>query len=499
VVLEKAWVPQLMVNLSFVFDGLSLFYGCVICGIGVLICWYAAEYLDNEYRSHGRFYTYLLLFMTAMLGTVFSNNLLLLFVFWEITGVASFLLIGFLHEDEKSQVGARQALLVTAATGLCMLIGIIMLGLTAGTYDLKAIAGGNVLQSRPAAWNATMCVFLLVGAFGKSAQFPFQFWLPGAMAAPTPVSAYLHSATMVKLGVFLTARLFPIFSGLDVWIWLLGTVGFVTMLLGAYLALRSVDLKAILAYSTVSQLGFLIGAYGIGSRMGVQFDFVHVLSHVFYKATLFMVAGIVDHATGLRDIRRLGGLARYMPLTAIAAAGGAAALAGLPLTTGFISKEILLTNLGDLYSAQGGISIFFLILVILAATLSVAFAARLFSKVFLGVKPDGLPFHRPGLALQVPPFLLTLGTVGFGVYPGALDQMVAWLAVPGLHVTKAEHLALWHGVNFAFLTSLGIFTAGGLLYWMTRNFSPGESALPKWLQFDVAFEKGLHGLSVSSQ
>ncbi|MHA3775482.1 hydrogen gas-evolving membrane-bound hydrogenase subunit E [Verrucomicrobiota bacterium sgz303538] len=499
VVLAREWIPQLMVNFSLVFDGLSLFYGFVICGIGVFVCWYAAQYLDNEYRSHGRFYTYLLLFMTAMLGTVFSNNVLLLFVFWEITGVASFLLIGFFHEDEKSRTGARQALLVTEATGLCMLIGIIMLGLTAGSYDLHKIAAGDVLKNQPAAWSTAMCALLLVGAFGKSAQFPFQFWLPGAMAAPTPVSAYLHSATMVKLGVFLTARIFPIFSGLDLWIWLLGTAGFFTMLVGAYLALRSVDLKAILAYSTVSQLGFLMGAYGIGSRLGVRFDFVHILSHVFYKATLFMVAGIVDHATGIRDVRKLGGLARYMPLTAISAAGGAAALAGLPLTTGFISKEILLTDLGKLLSSQWGLSVLYLLLFALAATFSVTFAARIFFNVFLGAKPATLPVHPPGMALQIPPFLLTLCTFGFGIFPGGLDGMLAWLAVAGLHTGKAEHLALWHGFNFALFTSLGITAAGALLYWWTRNSSKESSPLSRALQFDVLFEKGLHGLSTFSQ
>jgi NADH:ubiquinone oxidoreductase subunit 5 (subunit L)/multisubunit Na+/H+ antiporter MnhA subunit len=493
VLLEAPWIPMLGLNFSFLVDGLSIFYGFVICGIGVLVCWYAAEYLGAKYASHGRFYAYLLLFMTAMLGTVFSNNLLLLFIFWELTGVASFLLIGFFHEKAESRRGARQALIITAATGLCLLAGLIMLGLSSGTYSLAEMTERGLPGGRVDAWIQAACVLLLLGAFGKSAQFPFHFWLPGAMAAPTPVSAYLHSATMVKLGVFLTARLFPIFQSLELWFWLVCGIGFFTMLVGAFLALRSNDLKAILAYSTVSQLGFLIGAYGLGSRTGVQTDFVHVLSHVLYKGSLFMTAGIVDHCTGLRDVRRLGGLGRFMPVTAFSAAVGAAALAGLPFTTGFISKEILLT---DLVSAEawGWFS-----LVGISAIFTVAFAARLFFNVFTGLAPADLTVKRPGWSIQLPPFLLAAAALVLGTFPGALDGMVNGLKVAGLHAAEPVHLALWHGFNLTLFATMGILAAGAGLYFWAQKTHWRFAVIPRGLQFDAGFERGLEGLSLVSK
>lgn len=494
VVTEMPWVPQLDINISFLFDGLSVFYGFVICGIGVLVCWYAAEYLGKKYRAHGGFYACLLLFMSAMLGTVFSDNLLLLFVFWEITGVASFLLIGFFHEEEASRKGARQALLVTAATGLCMLAGVILLGLSAGTYSLAAIfEAGALPDSRGAGWMEAACVLLLLGAFGKSAQFPFQFWLPGAMAAPTPVSAYLHSATMVKLGVFLTARLWPVFHSLDLWFWLVGGVGFFTMLLGAFLALRSNDLKAILAYSTISQLGFLIGAYGLGSRTGVQVDFVHVFSHVLYKGSLFMTAGIVDHCTGTRDVRRLGGLGRRMPVTAFSAAVAVAALAGLPFTTGFISKELLLADL----AAAGAWAWFAMVTV--SAVMTVAFAARIFFNVFSGVTPASLPVKTPGWSIQIPPLLLAVAALWFGTFPGSMDGMVNSLKVAGLHGVEPVHLALWHGFTVELLATAFIVLAGAALYVRSEKSGWRRAEIPAWLQFDKAFDRGLDGLGSLSK
>jgi len=488
-VVEIPWVPRLGINLSFLIDGLSVFYGFVICGIGVLVCWYAAEYLGEKY-AHGRFFSCLLFFMMAMLGTVFSNNLLLLFVFWELTGVASFLLIGFFHEKEESRRGARQALLVTAATGLCMLAGVIIIGLQAQTYSLKQLTQMSFMDNGA---TTGACVLILLGAFGKSAQFPFQFWLPGAMAAPTPVSAYLHSATMVKLGVFLTGRIFPIFHSLEVWFWLVCGVGFFTMLLGAFLALRSNDLKAILAYSTVSQLGFLIGAYGLGSRTGVQADFLHVLSHVLYKGSLFMTAGIVDHCTGQRDVRKLGGLGRHMPLTAFSAAVGTAALAGLPLTTGFISKELLLA---DLSSAGAWL---FYGMVALSAMLTVAFAARFFFNVFTGEKTEHLSVHKPGLLIQLPPLLLAVAVVAFGAFPGLLDGVLNALKVAGLHETTAAHLALWHGWNLALFTTAVAIAAGAGLYVFAQKTQWRWAEIPNWLKFDESFERGLVGLASFSK
>ena len=493
---ELSWVPSLGLNLSFLVDGISIFYGFIISGIGVLVCWYGAEYLGDKYEFQGRFYAYMGLFMTAMLGTVFSDNILLLFVFWEMTGIASFLLIGFLHEKLASRVGARCALIVTVGTGLLMLAGLVLLGIQTKTYSLSVMAAQEgtwgFTGSALVLFEVTM-VLLLIGAFGKSAQFPFHFWLPGAMAAPTPVSAYLHSATMVKLGVFLTARLFPVFQSLEIWFWFVCGVGFFTMLLGAYLALCSHDLKAILAFSTVSQLGFLIGAYGLGGKTGIQVDFIHILSHVFYKGALFMIAGIVDHSAGTRDVRALGGLGRYMPLTCFAAAVTTASLAGLPLTMGFISKEILLADIGNAEVAL------FLGMFVVFAVLTVAFALRIFFKVFLGRTPEKLHVHRPGLSIQLPPFLLALAVLVFGVFPGTLDGMLGWLSVPGLHTVGDVHLALWHGVTRELWITLGIVVLGVGLFFLAENTQWKWAKIPRILRFDELFEAGLNGLSTYSK
>ncbi|NJK90833.1 MAG: hypothetical protein HC904_02730 [Blastochloris sp.] len=307
--LELPWVPSLSINLTFLVDGLSLFFGLIVTGIGTLIFLYARSYFEGDQDSAlGRFYSYLLLFLTAMLGTVFAGNLITMFICWELTGIASFLLIGFSHEKEGSRHGARMALLITGLTGLIMLFGLIMLGLGTGTWLWSDLITSDLNSLHSSPWFNAALVLIFLGAMGKSAQFPFHFWLPNAMAAPTPVSAYLHSATMVKLGVYLCARIFPVFHQAELWFPLLCSIGFGTMLYCAWLALRSHDLKAILAYSTVSQLGFLIGFYGMGSSVGVHFDFIHILSHALYKACLFMIVGIVDHSCGIRDIRQLGGL-----------------------------------------------------------------------------------------------------------------------------------------------------------------------------------------------
>ncbi len=493
------WVPSLNINLSFIIDGLSLFYGFVISGIGILVCWYAAQYFSDDQKSLGWFFACLLAFMTAMLGAVFSNNLILLFTFWELTGIASFLLIGFSHSSEKARLGARRALLVTVSTGLALLAGLILLGLQGETYEFHSLltnASSYVKNGNPLLTMAG--VLILIGAFGKSAQFPFHFWLPGAMAAPTPVSAYLHSATMVKLGVFLTARMFPIFGSLDFWMPMVAGVGFFTMLFGAFLALRSNDLKAILAYSTVSQLGFLIGFYGIGSAQGIRFDFVHVISHVFYKGALFMVAGIVDHSTGTRDVRKLGGLGRAMPLTAVSAVIATAALAGIPLTTGFISKEIMLADLGRM-AEMNALGWLFLGMVALSATFTVAFALRIFLTVFTGKKPSTLHFHAPGLALQIPPFLLGCAALVFGIFPGPLGRMLDTLSVTGLHAATEGYLALWHGFNQELLFSSVIIAAGILLYLWAQKTQWRWASTPRVLQFDKFFDEMVDGLSTFSK
>jgi len=483
------WIPALGINLTFYPDGLALFYGLVVAGVGVLVVFYAANYLDAHYRDHGKFYAYLLVFMSAMLGTVLSGNLMVLFVAWELTGIASFLLIGFLHEEKKSAYGARMALLTTGLTGLALLVGVIMLGQIFGTYEFAEILGAPVPPEKAGqlSWAFLFCA---IGIFGKSAQFPFFYWLPNAMAAPTPVSAYLHSATMVKLGIFLTARLLPCFHGLAEWTPLLVAIGFGTMLLGAVLAVLSHDLKGVLAFSTISQLGLLIGYYGLfAAGVPLRWDYVHILNHVFYKACLFMIVGIIDHSTGTRDLRLLGGLFRLMPLTGISAAIGLAAMAGLPFTTGFLSKELLLKSIFDFRHSQQLLVDFAVGAVVLAALLKVVFSLRVFHRGFLGAPTPAViaHWHAPSLALQLAPALLAGAALVFGVAAGAFGRLGDLFAISGVHAAPME-LHLWHGITPELLTSAGIVAAGVALYAVLNRFGWERLRVPRVLGFDRAFE-----------
>lgn len=500
-VVSIPWIPTLGLDLTFLLDGLSLFFGLVVSGMGALIVFYASSYLDDHYEHHGRFYAYLLLFMTAMLGTVLAGNLLLLFVFWELTGIASFLLIGFLHGKAESRDGARMALLVTGATGLAMLAGIVITGLQTGTYDLVSLLSG---EATPASRAAMTVAFLLValGAMGKSAQFPFHFWLPNAMAAPTPVSAYLHSATMVKLGVFLVARIFPVFRADDLWTPLLVTVGFGTMICAALLALLSHDLKAILAYSTVTTLGMLTGFYGLSPQAGAQGDLLHIASHVFFKGALFMCAGIIDHAAGTRDVRALGGLRRHMPMLAIIVAICAASMAGIPGTLGFVSKEYFLKSVVGFLHSGHWLAAYALILATLALALKVAFSLRLFGHVFGGKEKPGTMahFHAPSPLLLAPPALLALASLVFGLRPQWLGDLLAPLFVSGLHnpdILKLkplpDHWALEVGLG------AGILCAGALLYLGITRKAWARLSIPAEMRVDNLFDSAVHALPVGAK
>lgn len=491
---EWSWVPSIGLNLSFGIDGLSLFFAGIVSGMGVLVVFYAGFYLDDHYAHHGRFYAYLMLFMAAMLGTVLSDNLLLLFFFWELTGIASFLLIGFLHEDAGSRRGARMALLVTGATGLAGLAGIVLVRQIGGTYSLRELMQMGGLAHLPLS-GAAMAL-LLLAAFGKSAQFPFQFWLPNAMSAPTPVSAYLHSATMVKLGVFLTARLFPLFHEHPYWAPLVSTVGFVTLLVGGLLALLSTELKAILAYSTVSQLGFLIGYYGLGPPGGVEYDYLHILNHVFYKGALFMVVGIVYVATHAKDIREVGGLWKRMPLLGGIAGIACAAMLGVPGTTGFLSKELMFKEIFVSPAAHGALGLFAVTSVVVTSLLKVAFSVRLFQGIFLGKEPPGLTehFHAPPSWMLLPPAVLSACALVLGVAPELMSQPMHQLNVPGLQTPTAPELHLWHGVTRELLASLSVVAAGfGVVAWGNHT-QWSWAVVPRLLRFDRLYDGAVDGL-----
>jgi NADH:ubiquinone oxidoreductase subunit 5 (subunit L)/multisubunit Na+/H+ antiporter MnhA subunit/multisubunit Na+/H+ antiporter MnhB subunit len=499
VMVEWPWVPSLGLPLSFRADGLASFFGVVVSGMGVLIAFYARFYLDDHYRHHGRFYAYLLLFMAAMLGTVFANHLLVLFIFWELTAFASFLLIGFSHEKNESRRGARMAFLLTSLTGLCLLAGVVLIGQVSGTYELDRLLREGLDATDPRSQAAL--VLVMIGAFGKSAQIPFHFWLPNAMAAPTPVSAYLHSATMVKLGVFLSARLFPVFVEFDLWAPLVTVVALLTMTLAAVLALLSHDLKAILAYSTVSQLGFLIGYYGLGPPGGVIYDYLHILNHVYYKGCLFMVVGIVEHATGTRDVRQLGGLFRRMPAVGLAAGLACAAMAGLPGTTGFLSKEMMLKEIFTMSEIHGGLGIFAMVCVVLTSLMKVLFSARIFLGVFLGPASARVinHFHATSRWMTGPPLLLAMGTLVCGLFPVLWELPFNLLAVEGLHAPAEIHLTLWHGFNRELAVSAGLVAGGLVLFFAGRRRVWERVRMPGWLQHDVWFERGLDGFGAGTK
>jgi len=440
------WVPSLGISLSFRLDGLSLLFAVLVALVGGFVLIYAGGYLAGHAQL-GRFYALLLVFMASMLGLVLADNLLALFVFWELTSVSSYLLIGFDHQRERARAAALQALLVTGLGGLALLAGFLLLGQAGGTFEvseLPARAGGFPAHSN----YVPVLLLVLAGAFSKSAQFPFHFWLPDAMEAPAPVSAYLHAAAMVKAGVYLLARLSPVLAGTDLWTYLVGGTGALTMLVGAWLACRQTYLKRILAYSTVSALGTLMALLGLGMPAAVTAALVFFLGHVFYKGALFLAAGNLEHETGTGDIYQLGGLKRRMPWTALAALSAAAAMAGLPPTLGFIAKEsALAAALASPLAAE------------LATTLLVAASAFI-------IAAAGLVAWRPffgdskmqlGSVREAPPSMvlgpLALGSGGLllGLLPGAAGQAVAAAAGAVSPASEAVRLHLWHGWNLGLL------------------------------------------------
>ncbi|MCK6554123.1 hypothetical protein L6Q96_06000 [Candidatus Binatia bacterium] len=461
------WAPSLGLGLSFYIDGLAVLFVLLIAGIGLLIVVYARFYMPAE-DPLPRFYALLLFFMAAMLGVVTAGNLLLLVVFWELTSISSFLLIGFRDEDVAARTGAYQSLIVTGLGGLALLAGAIVLGQAAGTYDVaELLARAGTVRNLPAAPIALG--LMLFGAFTKSAQVPFHFWLPGAMAAPTPVSAYLHSATMVKAGLFLLGRLFPIFGDTAVWQVGVTGVGAVSVVVGGWIALRQTDLKALLAYSTISQLGLITLFYGYGSRAAAIAATFHVLNHALFKAPLFMAAGIVDHETGERDLRRLGGLARVMPRTALVASVAAAAMMGIPLLNGFLSKEMLL-EAAIAGSATGAWASGLLAAVTIGSVFTAAYSLRFLAGTFLGpVPPFGSP-HEAGLGLLAPAAGLAALCVAIGVVPnllvGPLLQSAASAVVGG---PVEVYVKLWHGWTAALWLSLSVLVAGGAYFHARRR------------------------------
>lgn len=382
------WIPSMGLDLSFRLDGLSLLFLLLILGIGLLIILYARYYLSDK-DSMGQFYAYLILFMSAMVGIVISNNMIQLWMFWELTSISSFLLISFWSHKPDARKGARMALTVTGTGGLALLAGLLLLGNIVGSYDLDTVLASGDLIRAHAAYPIAL-VLVLLGAFTKSAQFPFHFWLPHAMAAPTPVSAYLHSATMVKAGIFLLCRFYPALAGTDLWFMIVSLTGLITLLLGAYIALFKHDLKGLLAYSTISHLGLITLLLGLNSDLAAVAAVFHIINHATFKASLFMAAGIIDHETGSRDMRKLNGLMKYMPHTATLAIVAALSMAGVPLLNGFLSKEMFFAETLD-QSMLGSLSWMIPLLATVGAAFSVAYSLRFIHDVFFNGEPIDLP------------------------------------------------------------------------------------------------------------
>jgi multicomponent K+:H+ antiporter subunit A len=467
------WVPEIGLNLSFRLDGLSLMFAGLILFIGLMIVIYAHFYLSAK-DSVAKFYSEMMLFMAAMLGVVLSDNLLLLVVFWELTSLSSFLLVGFWSHRADARAGARQALAVTGGGGLVMLGGFVLLGHIAGTFELSEMLGQVAsIQADPLFVPALLLI--LVGAFTKSAQFPFHFWLPDAMAAPTPVSAYLHSATMVKAGVFLMMRMYPVLAGTGVFEAVVTTVGLITVLFAAFIALFKHDLKGLLAYSTVSHLGLITFLVGLGSPLAAVAAVFHVLNHATFKASLFMIAGIVDHETHSRDMRQLGGLYKLMPWTATLSMVAAASMAGIPLTNGFLSKEMFFTEAVEGSAGMAGVWPWAVpVLVTLAGVFSVAYSLRFVHDTYfngpIGDVPNPHP-HEPPLGMKLPAMILVTMCIVVGLLPaltfGPLVHVAATALVGG--GLPEYHLAIWHGFNMPLLMSAIAVAAGvGIYLWLAR-------------------------------
>ena len=464
------WMPLLGLNFSLMLDGLGFFFALLILGIGLLIIAYGRNYLSRD-DNMGQFFTYLLLFQGAMVGIVLSDNILLLLVFWELTSLSSFLLIGYWKHLPEGRQGARMALTVTGMGGLAMIGGMLILGEIAGSYDLSVILQNReLIQADPLYVPAL--ILILLGCFTKSAQFPFHFWLPHAMAAPTPVSAYLHSATMVKAGIFLMARMWPVLSGTPEWFAIVTTAGLITMVLGAVIALFKHDLKALLAFSTVSHLGLITMLLGTGTAFGAMAAMFHILNHATFKAALFMSAGIIDHEAHTRDIRRLGGLRKLMPITFIVASLAALSMAGIPLLNGFLSKEMMLEEANHTVLFNTPWLVPFLATV--GSLFSAAYCFRLIGHVFLGPVRDDYPAkpHDPGAGLWLPPAILIVLVVVIGIAPFLAEPFIKLVTASVLgeaaEVLKA-YFKIWHGLVPALYMSI-VAIIGGLI--MLAIFRP---------------------------
>ncbi len=511
------WMPSFGINFTAYVDGLGLLFALLITGIGALVVLYSIYYLDKNKEQLHNFYVYLLMFMGAMLGVVLSDNLIVLYMFWEFTSISSFLLIGYWYHRERSRYGALKSMLITVFGGLSMLGGFLLLYLMAGTFSIRELVEvSGQLMTEPLFVPAMLLV--LLGAFTKSAQFPFHIWLPDAMEAPTPVSAYLHSATMVKAGIYLVARMSPIFAESSIWLWLVAGFGILTMFWGSFNAVKQTDLKGILAFSTISQLGMIMSLLGVGAA-ALHYDYLddniymvatlaaifHLINHATFKGSLFMVVGIVDHETGTRDIRKLGGLMNFMPITFTIAIIGAFSMAGLPPFNGFLSKEMFFTGMVrvlemDIFNLDT-IGILFPIIAWVGSIFTFIYSMILVFKTFTGKhQPEKLEKkpHEAPFGMLVPPIILASLVVIFGFFPNILTDRIIEPAVAAITPSLIEeghelhaHISFWHGFTLELFMTLGVILFGVLLYLLLPKWKKIYDVFPKKLSLNSLYDGGI--------
>ncbi|MCK1971168.1 Na+/H+ antiporter subunit A [Bacillus safensis] len=519
---QAEWIPSLGMNFTVYVDGLSLLFALLITGIGALVVLYSIFYLSKEKEQLGSFYTYLLMFMTAMLGVVLSDNMVVLYLFWELTSISSFLLIGYWYKRERSRYGATKSLLITVFGGLAMLGGFILIYLITDSFSIReAVNQLQLIMASP--YFIPAMILILLGAFTKSAQFPFYIWLPDAMEAPTPVSSYLHSATMVKAGIYLVARFSPIFAISEVWFWTISIVGLVTLFWGSFHAVRQNDLKAILAYSTVSQLGMIMLMLGVGAAAihennpaffgaAILAAIFHLINHATFKGSLFMAAGIIDHETGTRDIRKLGGLMTIMPITFTITLIGTFSMAGLPPFNGFLSKELFFTSMiriSDIsftdVSTWGAI---IPALAWLASVFTFIYSMMLLFKTFRGrLNIDQLEKkpHEAPIGMLIPPIILAALVVTFFFFPNILAYSVIEPAIAAIIPEAIEtgsrfsvKIEAWHGFQPELYMTIGVVVLGTIGYLTLSKWRPMYNIFKEKWSFNALYDRSLIGLEKGS-
>ncbi|GAA0326475.1 Na+/H+ antiporter subunit A [Bacillus carboniphilus] len=510
------WIPFLNIHFTAYIDGLGLLFSLLITGIGALVVLYSIYYLDKNKEQLNTFYVYLLLFMGAMLGVVLSDNLIVMYAFWELTSFSSFLLIGYWYHREKSRYGAQKSMLMTVFGGLALLGAILLLYVITGSFSIREIISQADLVLNHDLFLVTM-ILLLLGAFTKSAQFPFHIWLPDAMEAPTPVSAYLHSATMVKAGIYLVARFTPLFGETAEWFWIVTSFGIFTLFWGSFNAVKQTDLKSILAFSTVSQLGMIMSLLGAGAAsihfgldeniftVATSAAIFHLVNHATFKGSLFMVVGIVDHETGTRDIRKLGGLMTIMPITFTIALLGTFSMAGLPPFNGFLSKEMFFTGMVrltemNLFQLETW-GLLFPVLAWIASIFTFIYSMTIFFRTFTGkLQPEKLKKepHEAPLGMLIPPVILGSLVVIFGFFPNLIaDNIIEPTMESVLPALLGEgdhfhvHISFWHGFNIELYMTIGVIALGTLLFLTQSKWRGIYNRLPEQVTLNYFYDRGL--------